>query len=233
MKILFSLLILFSFKLSFGASKEIDKKFVDDITKGLAALDTVANGPQIDCNNHGKVVDPNQQKVPVSVLSPADLKKAFDYVAGQKYIPFAYAKDGCYARAHEMAKLLENKGVITGKVFLESKSPEHPLVVNSPKAGRIQWWYHVAPIVNVKTSKGTETYVIDPSLFHQAVPLKEWVRIQTEESKADARYFFTKRFNFQPDDEKVELQSYRQDDIDKTDKTLMIYQAHVEMNDYN
>lgn len=233
MKVLFCFLFLFSYSLSFGASTDVHGKFADDLKKGLAALDEVSRGPQIDCNNHGKVVDPNQQKVAVSVLSPAELKTAFDYVAGQKYIPFAYAKDGCYARAHEMARLLENKKIITGKVFLESTNDQHPLTVNSPEAGKITWWYHVASFVNVKTETGVETYVIDPSLFHQAVPLKEWVRIQTTDAKAEARYFFTKRFNFQPEDEKVELNAYREDDIDKSDKALMMFQAHVDMNDYN
>lgn len=81
-----------------------------------------------------------------------------------------YPDDGCYARAAMMNQHLEEWGEkpLT-KVFVFGD-----LEVTSPNAayGKVGWWYHVAPIVNVAGEK----YVIDPSVdATRPLKLKEWL----------------------------------------------------------
>lgn len=81
-----------------------------------------------------------------------------------------YPDDGCYVRAALMNRLSYLAGKKTpGKVFafgnLRMKTP------NSPR-GAVGWWYHVAPIVQVGSTK----YVFDPSMeISRPVTLDEWV----------------------------------------------------------
>lgn len=84
-------------------------------------------------------------------------------------IAWKYKPDGCYARAHLMARRFEEEGVRVDKVWIKGDLyvPEtEPL---------IQWNFHVAPIVYVKNAKGeTQKMVIDPSLFDKPVTVEEW-----------------------------------------------------------
>jgi hypothetical protein len=67
----------------------------------------------------GKLVSiSNNQTIELSVVSEEELSKYFDELASNKDIPFLYAYDGCYARAHKMSQILESKGIITGNAFV-------------------------------------------------------------------------------------------------------------------
>jgi len=116
----------------------------------------------------------------------ATAKKIFDYCAQQQCtfgptqvqpcIPFQYVIDGCFARAHKMRSIIEGKyRYCSEKVFSYGD-----LNVKANKWGGccVSWWYHVAPLVRVKTSKGTFCYVIDPGMFNSPVLLSTWLSAQ-------------------------------------------------------
>lgn len=108
----------------------------------------------------------------------------------QPCIPFNYAVDGCFARAHKMRYIIEQKyGYCSEKVF----SFGYLNVLATLSGGCcINWWYHVAPIVRVKTLRGTALYVIDPSMFTQPVSLSTWLAAQENTScnaQADVTHY--------------------------------------------
>lgn len=108
-------------------------------------------------------------------------------------IPFQYVRDGCYARAHKMREIIRTKfGYCVEKVFSFGNAGSDRLAVRANKWGGccVTWWYHVAPLIRVKTvlKLGTRSftlnlaYVIDPSMFNQPVLLSTWLAAQKETS---------------------------------------------------
>lgn len=101
-------------------------------------------------------------------LSITEVQDLFKKAKNMSDIPFGYKYDGCYARAHVMARRFEEMGIPTEKAWIKGS-----LFVPDTD---IQWNYHVAPVINVKNEKGEiKKYVIDPSLTNKAVTLDEWV----------------------------------------------------------
>jgi hypothetical protein len=100
-------------------------------------------------------------------------------------IPFQYVPDGCYARAHKMRYIIEELcGYCSHKVFSFAIGADD-LAVRANFVGGccVQWWYHVAPLVPVKTKHGRiRCYVIDPSMFNKPVLLTEWLTAQENTS---------------------------------------------------
>ena len=154
----------------------------------------------------GTAIDANGKTIDISVVSEGYVRELFDEMAAQKHIPFGYPEDGCHARAHEMTRLLEDKGIIAAKVFVEGDLRVD--TENSPK-GYVSWWFHVAPILKVKKDGKEEVYVIDPSIFSEAVPLQEWLAIQTshEDGRQDEVYK-TRRFNYTPLNKSSDIDKY-------------------------
>lgn len=75
-------------------------------------------------------------------------------------IPFAYAVDGCYARAHKMRQVLVENGYDCKKLFAYGS------LAASNGTCCVGWGYHVAPRVDFRNSRGQiEARVFDPSLF--------------------------------------------------------------------
>jgi hypothetical protein len=96
-------------------------------------------------------------------------------------ITFQYCQDGCYARAHKMCWILNNKYKYgTKKIFSFANSGSDKLCVQGQKWGGccIRWWYHVAPLVTVQTTTGPKAYVFDPAMFNQPVLLATWLHAQ-------------------------------------------------------
>lgn len=85
-------------------------------------------------------------------------------------ISWLYPKDGCFARASLFNRIAFRLFIpIPNKVFAFGN-----LRVKTPNARRgvVGWWYHVAPIVEVKGVK----YVLDPAIDHEKpLPLEEWL----------------------------------------------------------
>ncbi|HEX7445572.1 MAG TPA: protein-glutamine glutaminase family protein, partial [Methanothrix sp.] len=102
-------------------------------------------------------------------------------------IPFKYPTDGCYARAHEMCRLMIGEGEQPEKVWIYASSDTNlrPKAPNDPDC-QVSWWYHVAPTLLVTMPSGTEKKVIDPSLCSGPVSPDEWRDLQ--EHIADLKF---------------------------------------------
>ncbi len=96
-------------------------------------------------------------------------------------ISFQYCEDGCYARAHKMCWIINNKfNYATQKIFSFANNSTDELCVQGQKWGGccVNWWYHVAPLVTIKTSTGPKAFVFDPAMFDQPVLLSVWLHAQ-------------------------------------------------------
>jgi hypothetical protein len=93
-------------------------------------------------------------------------------------IPFLYPDDGCWARAHEMCRLMIAAGVQPAKVW--SSGSLHAKTRNNPNCF-VNWGWHVAPTLCVRTSLFfvVEDRVIDPSLFTAPVSKQTWKDVQS------------------------------------------------------
>lgn len=96
-------------------------------------------------------------------------------------IPYQYADDGCYARAHAMRRVVENNfGYTSYKRFIiSSNKVQIPLTVKATKWSNrgccISWGYHVAVALKVRQTDGSLVwYVIDPSIFSEPVTASTW-----------------------------------------------------------
>jgi hypothetical protein len=90
-------------------------------------------------------------------------------------IPYMYPFNGCWARAHQMCRLMLAQGITPQKVWIIGN-----LLVksaNSPSC-TVPWGWHVAPIVDVDLGTGPQSYVIDPSIFSEPVPQAVWASVQ-------------------------------------------------------
>lgn len=107
----------------------------------------------------------------VSVLSKNEVQQIFNEVLTFN-LPFDDLRNGCYARSHEIAWNLEQKGIVVEKIFigfnLKFSHPDKPNI-------ELEWNYHVAPAVLVRENNKLVPYMIDPTLFHKPVPLQTWV----------------------------------------------------------
>jgi hypothetical protein len=176
-------------------------------------------------SNHKKILgnlvsESNHQTIELSVITEEELTQYFNELASNDKIPFGYAYDGCYARAHKMSRILESKGVITGKAFVEGN-----LNVVSPLLGKVNWWYHVAPVVLVKKDGKEIPYVIDPSLFKKPVPFDDWRDSMTGGKKENLdNQYFTNRFSYSPNDKlPPPKSSFTESDLADTQTTMSNY----------
>ncbi len=99
----------------------------------------------------------------------AELKKA---LGGLPALPIQYIKDGCYARAHVIDKLLADKGYNSAKIFAVGNLR----AANEVFPEGVKWRYHVAPVVMVRNGEQVEFRVVDPSIDTEPLLADEWVR---------------------------------------------------------
>ena len=123
-------------------------------------------------------------------ITPERAQEVFDALAANPDIPFDYPPDCCYARATEMARMMDQMGVESGKVWTYA-SPRGALVPmasrNQPvrfppgrRGQQVKWGYHVAPTVDVIQPDGSvQKMVMDPSLTRGPVTIAEWNRIMS------------------------------------------------------
>ena len=142
---------------------------------------------------------------PPSVVSEAQAAQLFNDMAVTTCdptnivapcIPFVYPDDGCYARAHEMLRLMRLQGIEGEKIwiFASSNSNLKPATVNHPDCS-VSWWYHVAPTLQVNTAAGVEKRVIDPSLMTGPATSDAW---RTRQNDPAATFQFTDARPFWP-----------------------------------
>ncbi len=110
-------------------------------------------------------------------LTPDAANALFAELSAQGHIPFNWPRDGCFARAHEMRRLMAEKGVESAK-YWNYASPGEVLTVPGTSIGTVEWGWHVAPSVMVQGPNGPQPMVIDPSLFDKPVTPQEWAAKQ-------------------------------------------------------
>jgi len=135
-------------------------------------------------------------------VTMAQAQQAFSMMAGQGDISFRFPIDGCYARAHLMIKRLQAKGFRPMKVWTFANGNEmlHIRTPNHPK-GFVEWKYHVAPILRVRTTNGQQRwYVIDPSMFQGPVKISAWKNAQKRPNARYEPYVTIARFGQSPTD---------------------------------
>jgi hypothetical protein len=91
---------------------------------------------------------------------------------------WSYPDDGCYSRAAVVNRFAFHQFYpIPSKVFAFGN-----LAVNTPNSprGRVSWWYHVAPVVEVNGKK----YVLDPAIeFERPLELGDWLSAMGDPEK--------------------------------------------------
>ena len=128
-----------------------------------------------------KTVDNDQELVELfAVLRDA----TFQVNGADVPIPYRYPKDGCYARAEVMARLLAAAGYPPDKVFVVSTKG---LRMSTAQGGdqadygsplEVNWWCHVAPVVYAQLEKLPAkplAAVLDPSVGRGPLSVAEWV----------------------------------------------------------
>lgn len=109
------------------------------------------------------------EKSPKDFIDIETAYRLFDEARSMNDIAWNYKTDGCYARAHLMARAFEKQGVHVDKAWLKGN-------LGLPEEN-IEWNYHVAPLVYVKDKNGKiNPMIIDPSVFPSPVSLDEWVK---------------------------------------------------------
>jgi len=159
--------------------------------------------------NTAKLDSPsNNQNIELSILSLEKASALFDKLAAQKDIPFAYAKDGCFARAHKMVMVLDEEKILSGKAFMQGRFYAQTI------SGPAFWTYHVAPIVLVKIGEDISPYVFDPSMFKSPVPLSQWKQgLSKSPMSAFLAEYFTNRFSYDLLDKDKNLKTYTDESI--------------------
>jgi Glutaminase len=125
-------------------------------------------------------------------LSPVRAQQIFDAMSATTCnpltvpppcIPFMYPDDGCWARAHEMSRLMIELGIVPRKVWIMGRL--HTPTRNNHNCF-VNWGWHVAPTLCVRPRwwwwrlfwwSGTKM-VIDPSLFTTPVTVATWKGVQ-------------------------------------------------------
>lgn len=89
-------------------------------------------------------------------------------------IPFGYQQANCHNLAHYICLFIEAKGIVTSKIWAFTPSiysdTSTKLISFTDKKklspnGKIDWGYHVAPVLQVKVGNDSQKMVIDPGLF--------------------------------------------------------------------
>jgi hypothetical protein len=144
------------------------------LNRGLAAVAAVPPAPH-DC-----------PLTAAAAISSQRARQLFDLVSGLSCqpaspaadcLPFLYPDDGCWARAHQMSRLMSDDGATPCKAWLYGRLSVDTR--NNPDC-RVAWHYHVAPVVLVDTYGRVAYQVIDPALFDAPVEEASWVAVQND-----------------------------------------------------
>lgn len=96
-------------------------------------------------------------------------------------IPFLYPDDGCWARAHEMCRLMINMDLSPRKVWIQGVL--NVKTKNNPNC-EVWWGWHVAPTLCVRSwwFPFSRRMVMDPSLFSGPVMQATWKGVQGDQN---------------------------------------------------
>lgn len=166
----------------------------------------------------------NKKSIELTVLSEERAMDVFKKLKADEDIPFNFPYEGCFARAHKMALNMDDMGIVSGKAFVEGN-----LYIDI-KGEEIGWSYHVASLVLVKKNGKTIPTVIDPGLFDRPVSFEKWkaALLKNKKSKKTSEYF-TKRFNYDPDNRHDNLNGYDEDQLEDMKLQNRNYSRMAEM----
>jgi len=108
-----------------------------------------------------------------------EARELFNQARAMNDIAWGYRPDGCYARAHLMARRFEAMGFHVDKAWIKGD-----LKVDFEDGDSVQWNFHVAPVVYIPGENGSSIpYVIDPSIMDEPVPLDQWMTRMTQDQR--------------------------------------------------
>ncbi len=130
----------------------------------------------ITCHHQGAFYTPEAyqraqelQAIDGDIITPEQAMDLFKRARAREDIAWNYTFDGCYARAHLMAKMFEDEGVRVDKAWLRGS-----LQIPGEAKG-MTWGYHVAPMVYVRGANGeVKKMIIDPSVSSAPISPSEW-----------------------------------------------------------
>ncbi len=154
-----------------------------------------------------EIINPNLN---LSVISKDLAESIFTILKDKSGIPFAYKKDGCYARAHYVAMILDEYCINSAKAYLLRDLNNN-------------WSYHVANIVLVKDEDRIIPYIIDPSVESRAVPLDEWISSVKGYNYRSSTLHITSKYIYRKDDLKLKHNEYRLQDSFWMEVNLGLY----------
>ncbi len=103
----------------------------------------------------------------------------------QSGIPYGYQQANCHNISHYISLFLEAKGYRCAKIWafapiVYSTSNARLITIpdkkNMAPNGKIEWGYHVAPVIQVKVGNKVRKMVIDPGLFSKSpVRYRTWL----------------------------------------------------------
>jgi hypothetical protein len=124
-------------------------------------------------------------------VSPARAQQIFDDMAARTCdpltipppcIPFLYPDDGCFARAHEMCRLMIDMGLRPRKVWINAVNGWLQANTRNHPNCHVVWGWHVTPTICVRRwfwwFLWPQRMVIDPSLFTNPVTPETWKSVQ-------------------------------------------------------
>ena len=103
------------------------------------------------------------------ILTESEAEELISFFLYSSPIPFYYVDDYCYARAHEMAQVMELMGMESAKIIAEGN-----LNITDSEGNHVGWRYHIAPTVKVRINGNVETRVMDPSLSNTLLTINQW-----------------------------------------------------------
>lgn len=129
---------------------------------------------------------PNAELSYLKIYDTATIQNVFDAIAHHSQIEFNFPQGGCQQRAQMMSMMLaKNFNIDHCKVWL---FPPVALYVGDARTlyiadkngltcnNKIEWNYHVAPVVQVQAGDKVNTMVIDPSInAAQPILLSNWL----------------------------------------------------------
>lgn len=138
-------------------------------------------------------------------VSIVDLNKAqelFSAVYNNSSIPFNYP-DGCYAKAQKISLYLDEKGIATGKSFIEGQ------IFYKSSWGESFWLFHVAPFILVNQNGQLQKMIIDPFLADHLLAYDDWVALIKKDSRTKINDSYdTNRFIYDPSVKFMPLTDY-------------------------
>jgi hypothetical protein len=178
--------------------------------------------------------DEDKIKQQASLMTKEQMEAAFKILKDEKEMRWDIP-DLCAPKAQKGAILLQNKGVIVGKVFATVPGTLTGAFTDGDKlnpkladARRLQksWDYHVAPFVLFKNGGKEEKWVLDPLLFKGPVPLETW-KASVDENPDRVQLRFANRFVYQRTEIYDNPTAYNPEETKAATRQLMNAEAYI------